>query len=160
MKNDLEQFIEEGMKRYKEASSVLVKFGKEIESRLQNILETREDWGKFIPEKEAYARSTKYWSEYPLLNARIEGRINDEKVMVIININWYESDSSYPFYFVELYPLNKLLSEVLNQFSWEAPYQFTDNKLLFYPRPKDFNLERDFNKLLDEILRLLKSIQH
>lgn len=84
MSNDMEEFIEEGIKRYKEASYVMVKFGKEVESRLQNILEDRQEWGAFIPEKEAYAKSTKYWSKYPLLNARKEGSIKGQESKVII----------------------------------------------------------------------------
>jgi len=134
----------------------MVKFGKEIENRLQNILETRDDWGQFIPDKEAYARSTRFWSEYPLLNARKEGSIKGQAAKVIINISWYQSDSYYPFYSIQIDPRHKIFSEELKTFDWNPNFHLIDNALIFYPDPDDFNLERDFNMLLDEFVRFLK----
>src|SRR6056297_557749 len=122
MSGDMEEFLEEGMKRYKEVSYVMVKFGKEIESRLQKILEDRQEWGAFIPEKEASAKSTKYWSEYPLLNARKEGNINGQAAKVIINISWYQSDNYYPLFSVSLEPRVKAFQEELNAFNWNHPF--------------------------------------
>lgn len=158
MSNEMEEFIEEGVKRYKEASYVMVKFGKEIESRLQKILEDRQEWGAFITEKEAYARSTKFWSEYPLLNARKEGSIKGQGAKVIINISWYQSDSYYPFYSVQIDPRHKIFPEELNAFDWNPNFELIDNALVFYPDPDDFDLEKDFNMLLDEFVRFLKSL--
>ncbi len=53
MDKELKQFIEEGVKRYKEASRLMVLFGETIESELQGILSARKDWGTFNPEKQA-----------------------------------------------------------------------------------------------------------
>ncbi len=99
MKKESKEFVEEGMKRYKQAALVLVSFGKEVESLLQSILKKRKDWGPFKPDKKSKAvKSTKYWSEYPLLNARIQGTLHEESLAIGLDINWYQSETDYPFY--------------------------------------------------------------
>lgn len=87
MDKKTEKFVAEGMKRYKQAFNVLVKFGKEIEAQLKAILNNRKNWGQFKPKQEAYAKSTTYWSAYPLLNARLEGEFKGEYIKIVIAVN-------------------------------------------------------------------------
>ena len=154
MSENLTAFIEEGMKTYKKASSILVRFGKEIENRLKNILTERKEWGKFIPKKEATARSTAYWSEYPLLNAKIEGEYSGTTAKLVIAVNWYQSDESYPFYAVWFEP-HEPFTDIISNFSPQENFETAGRELDFFPNENDFNLERDFNRLLDEWVKLL-----
>ena len=73
MSGDMENFIEEGMKKYKEASYVLVKFGKEIESRLQKILKDRQEWGAFIPKKKHLQKVPNTGLSTPYLTQKLTG---------------------------------------------------------------------------------------
>ena len=94
-----EKFIEEGFKRYKEASKVMVSFGKQLESKLKSILENRNEWANFT-KKEARATSTKYGLAYPLLNAKLKGKLKNKniEILICIAISWYQSESDYPLY--------------------------------------------------------------
>ena len=155
-----EKFIEEGLKRYKEASKVMVSFGEQIENKLKSILENRNEWANFTKE-EAKAKRSQYWSKYPLLNARLKGKLkyNDNTVTIIIAINWYKSKLDYPFYSVWME--NSGLEEKLKQFKWGSNCEYLDRDgdqpacIAYTPKPEDFNLERDFNILLDEFNRFL-----
>ena len=149
----MNDFLFEGMKKYGEAAKVMVKFGKTIEAQLKEILDSRKNWGEFTPVADAKAKSTTYWSEYPLLNARINTKWNDKEVLITIAINWYDSKSDYPFYCIWLGP-NELLNDYLSTVSIleNESFKIDNHGLNFYPDPDDFNLERDFNKLMDMFL--------
>ena len=155
-----EKFIEEGFKRYKEASKVMVYFGKLLESKLKSILENRNEWANFI-KKEARAKSTMYWSEYPLLNAKLKGKLKDKDkdIEIVISINWYQSELDYPFYSLWMEHSPPTLKEKFKRFEWGSNCKHYDdgkkNQLTYIPKPEDFNLERDFNILLDEFNRFL-----
>jgi len=155
MTKKIDNFIEEGMKRYKEASYMLVRFGKEVEKRLKKILEKREDWGQFSPKVGASAKSTSYWSEYPLLNAKIDGVLRGKEITIMIAVNWWEADSEYPFYSVCIEPQGGF-PELPENFENTSGIEHEGDSLRFYPNPDDFNIERDFNLLLDEFVRFLK----
>ena len=157
-----EKFIEEGFKRYKEASKVMVYFGELLESKLKSILENRNEWSNFI-KKEARAKSTMYWSKYPLLNAKLKGKLKDKDkdIEITIGINWYQSELDYPFYSLWMKHSPPNLEEKFKRFEWGSNckyyYRTGDNcsQLAYIPKPEDFNLERDFNILLDEFNRFL-----
>jgi len=157
MDKELKQFIEEGVKRYKEASRLMVLFGKTIEGELQNILSTRKDWGKFNPGKTSRSvGSTRYWSEYPLLNAKIFGNIGQKQCTIRISINWYQSNKDYPYY--EICLEKGADEEIFNRFSnydERNALEIRKDSVIMYPDPKDFNLHRDFNKLIDEFIKII-----
>ena len=163
-----EKFIEEGIKRYKEASKVMVSFGEQIESKLKSILENRNEWTNFTKlSKEARAKSTKYWSKYPLLNAKLKGKLKhkdeDIEILIGIAISWYESDLDYPLYSLWMKRSGSTLEEKFKQFEeeferfeWGSNCKYVEEKQIVYiPKSEDFNLERDFNILLDEFNRFL-----
>lgn len=156
MSENLNAFIEEGMKTYKEASRILVRFGKEIENRLKNILKERKEWGKFTPRKDATARSTTYWSEYPLLNAKIDGTYSGQNVKLVIAVNWYQSNENYPFYAVWFEPHEPFM-KIISDFNPPDGFNVVGRELQFNPSESDFDLERDFKKLLDEFVKLLET---
>ena len=77
MSNNTDDFLSVGLKKYKQASAILVSFGQEMEEPLQGILNDRatEKWAPFRPGETKRAKSTRYWSHYPLLNDKIDGDI-------------------------------------------------------------------------------------
>jgi hypothetical protein len=154
MDKDTKKFVSEGMRRYKQAAYVLVEFGNEVEAQLKDILNKRKEWGEFTPENNAQARSTTYWSTYPLLNSKLDGKFKGEDIKIVIGINWYLSKGNYPFYSVWIEPRDKF-SALLEQYDWNSDFEFKENDLRFYPDENDFDLKRDFNKLLDEFVRFL-----
>lgn len=159
MDNEIKEFMSEGMKRYKEASQLMVRFGQNIKDELHSILKNRADWGVFIPEEQKKTKSTKYWDEYPLFNAEIAGRINNSNCTIRISINWYASDNSYPFYSVH-FQYNNPPEEILNKFSaydLKGDFELTseNNGLIMYPNPDDFNLSRDFSLLIDVFIKII-----
>lgn len=156
MNDATDEFVELGMSRYKDAAEVMVNFGQEVEARLKAILDERKDWGRFQPNGKLTATSTTYWSVYPLLNAKIEGKFMGEVVKLAVRVNWYAAKTNYPFYAVAFEPW-KPFQEQMAEFEWNAPYQFTDGELRFTPNPDDFDLRRDLNRLLDEYQRFLRA---
>ena len=153
----MKEFLAEGMKRYKEASRLMVLFGENIEQELQQILSKRTKWGSFVSDKVKKTRSTKYWHQYPLLNADIFGKINGKACTIRISISWYNSETEYPFYDVRVE--NGATDEILRAFNIYEPSQdgFTigEKSVSLYPNPKDFNLSRDFNLIIDEFIRII-----
>jgi len=157
MDKELKQFIEEGVTRYKETSRLMVLFGKTIEGELQSILSTRNNWGKFNPEKTIHSvGSTRYWSEYPLLNAKIFGKIGQKECTIRIAINWYKSDIEHPYYEI---CLEKGADEELlikfTEYNESGIFEVRENSIILCPNPEDFNLHRDFNKLIDEFIKII-----
>jgi hypothetical protein len=161
MTNYSNEFVALGMARYKQAAATLVAFGKEVETQLQQILAKRtpEGLGKFIPKEAKVPRSTKYWSTYPLLNAKLDGEFSGEPMTITIMVNWYDSEGEYPIYELELEPW-KLYVDAMKEFDWQNDVYFaSDKKIQLMPNEGDFNLERDFDTLLDEIERFFNSWQ-
>ena len=162
MNNELNLFLQEGVKRFKEASQIMVLFGKSIEDALQLILTQNKNWGNFIPDNSRKKRSTKYWDEYPLKNAEIFGTINNKKITLRIGINWYESNTDYPMYFITIQEgiPNELLSKSHNYKPHNSKIEVlhsNDNfSLVFYPTEDNFNLHRDFKNLIDEFVKLIE----
>lgn len=154
MNKETEKFIAEGMMRYKQASNVLVNFGKEAEAQLKKILTNRKNWGQFTPKQGAQAKSTTYWSAYPLLNAKLDGEFRGQNVKIVIAVNWFQSETDYPFYAVWIEPTDQYFA-MLEQYDWSSEFEFKEKALRFSPNPDDFNLVRDFNGLLNEFVRFL-----
>lgn len=158
MDKELREFVKEGMHRYKEASRLMVLFGRTIEGELQNILKSRKKWGNFKPEKTSKSvGSTRYWSEYPFLNAKIFGKIRGRECTIRIAINWYQSEVDYPFY--EICLEKGADEEIFNKFSsYNEQAVLEDRKkdtLFYFPKKDDMDLKRDFNKLIDEFIKII-----
>jgi len=161
MKNDLHQFLAEGMKRYGQAIKVMKTFFDEVETRLHEILIKRKEWGKFDPDKKQKVRSTKYWTMYPFINAQIYGSIEGKSAIIEIAVNWFQSENKYPFYWarfysprdfdqkIEAYEANRKLKQ--SRFGIKE-----EGRLILYPKPNDYDLDRDFKELIDEFLKALE----
>lgn len=156
MDDKLCAFISEGMNKYKEASRLMVLFGKSIEKELQDILSARVNWGNFHPDTTKKKRSTTFWHQYPLLNADIFGTINGKACTIRIAVNWYKFDDEYPCYTVNCENGDfESLTGLLNIYESSTEQIFAlDKNLCFKPNPNDFNLERDMNVLLDELVKI------
>jgi hypothetical protein len=149
-----DEFLREGMKRYGQAAYVLVAFGKEVEGRLHAVLKTRQNWGSFVPVNAAKPRSTRYWSEYPLLNAKVDGQLRGKELVITISVNWYKSETHYPFYSVFVEP-RTLLDNEMSQRRWPQGIEYQEGQLRLVPDPEDFDLERDLGRLLDAFVGCL-----
>jgi len=70
-----------------------------------------------------------------------------------IAANWYSSEADYPIYSVGFYG-SDYLNDKLQAYKKHNKVGLNSNgdKLLFCPNPDDFDLERDFNMLLDEFV--------
>jgi hypothetical protein len=156
MKNDeLNNFLAEGMKRYKKASEIMIEFYENVKLKLQQILENRKEWEIFKPGEVKKIKSTKFWDKYPFANAQIAGKINGRPATIKIGINWYASESDYPFYGIWFYDTKAdEYIEKLKSYKKHGKVELSNDKnsLVLYPNPDDFDLERDFNLLLDEFL--------
>jgi hypothetical protein len=158
MKNELRDFLAEGLKHYKQASHVMTEFFRNTQDELQGILKKRKDWGSaFKPQEAIRVRSTKYWDEYPLINAQIEGYVAGKPATIRISINWFESESEYPFYEVWFYDGPASVYEKIGAYKKRGRVVLSkENRgLKMYPDPNDFNLERDFTILIDEFARTI-----
>jgi len=157
-----EKFLSEGMGRFKAASATMHGFRKEMEQRLQTILQARaqQGFGSFVPVPGQKPRSTRYWAEYPLFNARITGALGQLSLRLSLVVNWSSAEGDYPFYAVWLEapdpPRHPCLDEG-DAFSWIDGVEWVDDWIRFQPDPDDFNLERDFGRLLDEAVRFMSA---
>jgi len=154
----MESFLSDGMGKYKLASATMVAFGKAIEHRLHEVLKTRapDDWGSFVPEAPIAPRSTRYWSEYPLFNAKIDGALHGTAVQISIDVNWYEADGEYPFYCAWLKPHDQFIGG-MNTFTWSDKVERVDRGIRLNPDPNDFNLESDLGVLLDDLVKFMNA---
>jgi len=149
MNKDEIKFIEEGILRYKSATSTYVSFMKLVEKELQNILKDRKNWKNLEPNYKTI-KSTRYGVEYPLLNSRIECNYKGQKIKLIIAINWYDSDKDTPYYSIWSDEDNFIKNSVEDA---NEEFFVGDKGLRFYPDFSDINLKRDFNFLIDEYLK-------
>jgi hypothetical protein len=158
----MDEFLSAGMQCYGEATTVMVDFGREIETRLQNILSSRMagKCGRFVKTAEAKVKSSRTWKEYPHLSAWVDGTAKGgAKVVITIGINWYESETEYPFYEIRLEP-NESYLERMKEFKWEQKVcQFSSqdrNCIRLDPDKDEFDLEHDFGILFDELVRFFE----
>jgi hypothetical protein len=122
---------------------------------LQSVLQQHDNWGNFHPDQKGKVKSTRFWVEYPFLNAKIDGEFMGEKAKITIAVNWYQSDGDYPYYMIKLESDDSFIS-LQEQFEWKSEFDFRENELRYYPDPDDFNIERDFKKLIKEFSRFLR----
>jgi hypothetical protein len=145
------------MKRYKQAKKVIAQFYKNTRTSLQEILRKRKSWGDFEPGEIPKIKSTQYGGDYPYINAQIEGKIHGEKVKIEIAVDWYESDSDYPFYCIRFYENNKYDDKISSYEEHGKVKRYRNmygsEMLIYVPDPNDFSLDRDLNLLIDEFIK-------
>jgi len=162
MNSEMDGFLSVGLERFRKGTAVMISFEKEIEARLQKILSGRpsDEWGSFLPDGEAIVKSTRGWKEFPHLKARIDGKLGDEKVNITIAVNWWESESHYPFYEIFLDPKGPWQNP-MKEFEWGRKvcrFSGYSKGIRLDPDEDDFNLERDFGILLDELVRFFEEV--
>jgi hypothetical protein len=158
MKNEMKEFLAEGFARYKQASHVMKEFFTNTQNELQNILTKRKDWGSvFVPKETIKTKSTKYWDAYPLVNAEKTGSIGGETVRIKIAVNWFASKSEYPFFTAYLKNGPEKIYQNIVAYYEKAQFELRSDErgFILYPKQDDFDLERDFNILIDELLRTI-----
>ena len=159
MENESKDFLKEGMKQYQTALEMVNAFYKEITNKLHDVLEHHNNWGIFIPEKDAKIKSTNSAQEYAWMNATLPGKIENENGTVEIQIDWYGSKKEYPYYMVRfIYTNCKDHIQKLQKANFEK-YQFYKNQsgdgIMFQPNPEDFNIEKDFEEMISEFIGVI-----
>ena len=157
MNENIKAFIDEGMKSYKKASEVAALFRGEIENILKKVLNEHRGWGPFEKQTLKQSQSTKYWTEFPYINANVSGQLYGKDTTIRIGINWMGVSDDYPTYEVRFYEEKHPYKENMKTFDWDDRYSF-DEHLTYSPDPKDLNIERDFNELIIEFVRFMNSI--
>lgn len=157
MDEELRAFIETGMSRFGRAQITVARFGKHLQEMLSGILRSRaaEEWAPFVPSLPAKIRSTTYGQEYPLRNARMEGSIDGKPARVTIAVNWFQSETDYPFYATDV-TVQDSPAEGLVSFAWREPIKSGPDGPILTPSADDFDLDRDFSILLDELVRFMR----
>jgi hypothetical protein len=155
MTKNTDEFLKEGISRYKQATLVYFTFRKELQNKLQSILRNHKDWGILVPDFKTI-RSTTYGQDYPGLNARISFKKSEEILIMTIVVNWFMSDNDFPLFEVFLENENNHTTK-FGHISWNHPYELNDRSLRFYPDPKNYDLEKDFHELISEFLRGLSN---
>lgn len=155
MDKELTAFLSEGMRNYKKASFIMQRFFNNTQSTLQNILKQRREWGAFVPGEVRKVKSTKYWDAYPLINAQIGGKVGKVPTTIEIAINWFQSETDYPFYAIGFYEPVYFNETKLSSYKQTGKVKYLNNGLKLFPDPADFNLDRDFNLLITELLKTL-----
>ena len=156
MTDQLDIFLAEGMKRFKQASATMVAFEEALQTRMRNILSARAEngWGSFVPKGESVTKSSRHWKQYPGLTASIEGVYRGADLQVCIALNWYSKESNYPIFCGWFYPH----AEYRNEFArheWSEGISKHETGICMLPREDDLDLERDFGLILDELIRFL-----
>jgi hypothetical protein len=158
MKSELKEFLAEGLKHYKQASHVMTEFFRNTQVELQEILKKRKDWGSaFKPKETIKVKSTKYWDNYPFINAFIAGTIEGEAAQIGIALNWFQSEAEYPFYEAWLDDGPESICKNIGAYKKKGRFELSEKNLglKMNTDPNDFNMERDFNILIDEFVRIL-----
>ena len=151
MSKETNHFIREGIQKYKQATNTYFSFRKELQNKLQFILKNHKTWGKLKPNFKS-VKSTTFGQDYPLLNARINCDFNTEKLVLVIGVNWYQSESDFPFFTVWLEKDNTFFN-IQEQFTWNPPYKYEERSLRYFPNQDDYDLKKDFEGLLNEFIR-------
>ena len=159
--NEKKDFLKEGIYRYKQAYDIYWKFREEIEKSLTIILSERKEWGDFIPDKDTlFSRA---WANGLILNARLSGKYDDKIFSIGIGIDWSNKKNDLPVYFLWLENEKRKYIKLNENYNWAEKIEykeFSGNKhLIFHSNQKAFNLERDFNLLLDEFTNSMKGYQ-
>jgi hypothetical protein len=154
MNNETENFLKEGIKRYKQASEIYFTFRKELQNKLQLILKTRKNWGLLKPNISS-VKSTYFAPDYPLLNSRIVCELNSKTLTIVIAVNWYQSENDFPFFVLWIEKDTDFITKQ-EQFNLNSNFEFKENGLRLNINPENYEIEKDFNSIIDEFLRFIK----
>ena len=157
MNKDQKKFIKEGISRYKQATEVYFSFRREMQNMLQDKLKRRKQWEGLKPNLKS-VKSTTYGQDYPLLNARIQVEKGEESLILVIAINWYQSELDFPFFEVWLENENSY-SKILQDQEWPENYECINSRLRFYPDREKYETGDIIDGLLDEYLTALGSFE-
>ena len=149
MSKENDQFIKEGIKRYKQAHLIYHTFRSEMQKKLQSILKNYKKWGKLKPDFKSI-RSTHFGGA--ALNARIKVEYEGVIQIIVIVIDWQIDESDFPYFCVWLEDSNNKIQEV-QEIEWDDKYFYENKTLMYKPDPDNYDLKKDFNDLLNEFIR-------
>lgn len=153
MNKETDKFIREGIKRYKQANQVYLTFRSEMQNKLQSILKNRKRWRKLNPDFNS-VRSTRFSGA--ALNARIKVKYEDIVQIIVIIIDWEISDNDFPYFCVWLEDSNNRILDI-QKIDWSDDYFYENKTLKYKPNPDNYDLEKDFDRLLNEFIRIFNN---
>ena len=153
MNKETDKFIKEGIIRYKQANQVYLTFRSEMQKKLQSILKKRKRWGTLKPDFNS-VRSTRFSGA--ALNARIKVEYEDVVQIIVIVMDWQISESDFPYFCVWLEDSNNRILDV-QKTDWDDNYFYENKTLQYKPDPDNYDLEKDFNHLLDDFIKIFNN---
>lgn len=135
----MDDFIGEGLTRFKMATETYWGFRDEVQNRLQAILRERKEWKPFVANTKKIG-STNYQYGHPVLDAWIECDLNGMTQWVVIALNWHESEDECPL--CEVYVTDD-----------DDHVVFKKETVRLSQKKSIFSLDEDFKKLLDALVQ-------
>jgi len=153
MDEKMESFLKEGILRYREAFNTIRTFEDNITKRLKDILKERTDWNDFLPDK-ASIRHTNPGRYYTWKNAVISGvkKSDNTHRELQIGITWDENDPYYFFANFSNDPTKFAYSQSSDKIQAKNAWA---TLLCIVPGNDEFDLDRDYNLVLDELLKYI-----
>ena len=155
MTKNTDEFLKEGMSRYKQATLVYFTFRKELQNKLQSILRSHKDWGKVVPNFKTI-KSTTFGQEYPLLNSRIEAMLENEPLTLVIALSWYQAEGDFPIFtvWVENYQHASRIDRIV----WGTNFEYINYAIRCSPDPENYDLDKELKSLFSEFIRGLNTL--
>ena len=155
MNNERDEFISEGLIRYKVAHNIYTRFQIEIHELLQSVLVNRSNYGQLIIQKNSIKLDS--WSKKLVLNARIRASINDTHYFIGIGLDWVSGTKDLPIPIVWIENSDFKYIKLRNSYSWKNTLFDKNNQLAFINEFEYTNLDSIFNSLLDEIVEYMET---
>lgn len=161
--NEKTEFIKEGMTRFKQAHDIYWTFRDEIRNTLHSILQERQEWGNFFPDKDRISSSI--WIKGLIQGARLPCKYSDKIFFIGIGLDWHYDiqKKDFPVYFLwledEKHNYVRLNEDFL--YSKNIKYKGKSNykHMVLYPNQDKIDFEGEFNLLLDDFFNSMKEFQ-
>lgn len=138
------------MRRYHDASSVVSKFETLIEKEIENIIRTRKEWGKIVPR---FAKIRNRPKERLKLFADFDALYQETPVKIRLGIIWKDVSKKETYYYISTWG-ESVFDDIWKSYESDI-FSSDDHSLGFFPDVADVNIERDFNVILDEFIRII-----
>lgn len=164
MSDEMDAFSAEWLVKYRKASLALKDFQAQVNGRLKSLLDARtkdDRWGPFKAQK-ATSRSRDLHSDDPFA-AYVDD--SNTAIQVYAKVVWDKHELVRPYGLVRVKKGTgkdsreefKRLTEAMGAYGWARKVEAVPSKdgIRLDPTPDDFDLDRDFNILLDELVRFM-----
>jgi len=156
MSNELNNFLNTGFNRYKEAHDVYWHFRNEIKVLLTTTMTDRENFGRL--DIKADSIFFKHWGNGLYLTSRIDGKIEGNSFSIGIGIDWGYEFYKKPIPFAWIEDENRKYIKLHDIYSWTND-RYNKNQQLGYTNSFSVEeLDMIFNNLMDELVAYLDEL--